>query len=405
MKQTIITLTLLLCATLSFAQELKVKSFTHDQMSLEARVGGGRKDLNGKQCALIKVQVRDDIVDCTGGNVGEIISKGIVKKVFVSPDTKFLKFEFKYNYPLKVTFADYGIKSLAEGGTYTLTLVDAYMLLQPSSQQDNTQTVVPDVQQPQPTLPSQSVVQSESNSNVLPITVNGVSFNMIKVDGGTFTMGATSEQQNPYPDEKPTHQVTLSSYYIGETEVTQALWKAVMGNTVRDQRDKEDTSYFLCGEGDTYPMYYVSWDDCQNFIRKLNELTNRKFRLPTEAEWEFAARGGNKSNLTQYSGSSNIGEVAWYDDNSKSQNHPVKTKKANELGIYDMSGNVDEWCQDWMGNYGSNTQTNPTGPDTGSERVTRGGSWDGWCCRLSIRSGISPGFRYFALGFRLALSE
>ena len=201
MKQSIITLTLLFCATLSFAQELKVKSFTHDQMSLEARVGGGRKDLNGKQCALIKVQVRDDIVDCTGGNVGEIISKGIVKKIFVSPDTRFLKFEFKYNYPLKVTFADYGIKSLAEGGTYTLTLVDAYMLLQQSSQQDNTQTVAPDVQQPQPILPSQSAAQSESNPNVLPITVNGITFNMIKVDDGTFTMGATPEQENPHQFE------------------------------------------------------------------------------------------------------------------------------------------------------------------------------------------------------------
>ena len=226
MKHTFITLTLLLCATLSFAQELKVKSFTHDQMSLEARVGGGRKDLNGKQCALIKVQVRDDIVDCTGGNVGEIISKGIVKKVFVSPDTKFLKFEFKYNYPLKVTFADYGIKSLAEGGTYTLTLVDAYAL----SQQNNTQNVESANQQSQSEQPSEPIVQPEPNPDAIPITVNGVTFNMIKVDGGTFTMGGTSEMGTPYPDEKPTHQVTLSSsYYIGETEVTQALWKAVMG--------------------------------------------------------------------------------------------------------------------------------------------------------------------------------
>ena len=407
MKKTIITLTLLLCATLSFAQELKVKSFTHDQMSLEARVGGGRNDLNGKQCALIKVQVRDDIVDCTGGNVGEIISKGIVKKVFVSPDTKFLKFEFKYNYPLKVTFADYGIKSLAEGGTYTLTLVDAYMLLQPSSQQDNTQTVVPDVQQPQPTLPSQSVVQSESNSNVLPITVNGISFNMIKVDGGTFTMGATSEQQNPAKDEKPAHKVALSPYYIGETEVTQALWKAVMGNTVREQRDKANTSWFLYGEGDNYPMYYVSWDECQEFIRKLNEITNMRFCLPTEAEWEFAARGGNKSNHMQYSGSGNIDDVAWYYGNSGKKAHPVKTKKANELGIYDMSGNVWEWCQDWKDTYGKKAQTNPKGPHRGVRRVLRGGSW---CfgvssCRSSNRDGNSSGVRDGNLGFRLALSE
>ena len=395
MKQIVIILTLLLCSTLSFAQELKVKSFTHDQMSLEARVGGGRKDLNGKQCALIKVQVRDDIVDCTGGNVGEIISKGIVKKIFVSPDTRFLKFEFKYNYPLKVTLADYGIKSLAEGGTYTLTLVDAYMLLQQSSQQDNTQTVVPDVQQPQPILPSQSAAQSESNPNVLPITVNGVSFNMIKVDGGTFTMGATSEQVNPFDDEKPTHQVTLSSYYIGETEVTQVLWTAVMGN---------NPSYF---KGDNLPVEQVSWEDCQTFIGKLNGLTGKRFRLPTEAEWEYAARGGNRSNHTQYSGGSMIDDVAWYYGNSGSKTHSVKTKKPNELGLYDMSGNVWEWCQDWKGSYSSNAQTNPTGPDSGSGRVFRGGSWFNGDrnCRSSNRDYGSPGNRLSRLGLRLALSE
>ena len=395
MKHTFITLTLLLCATLSFAQELKVKSFTHDQMSLEARVGGGRKDLNGKQCALIKVQVRDDIVDCTGGNVGEIISKGIVKKVFVSPDTRFLKFEFKYNYPLKVTFADYGIKSLAEGATYTITLVDAYMLLQQPSQQDNTQTVVPDVQQPQPILPSQSAAQSESNPNVLPITVNGITFNMIKVDGGTFTMGATSEQKNPGKDEKPKHQVTLSSYYIGETEVTQALWTAVMGNNPSEFK------------GDNLPVGNVSWKDCQTFIGKLNDLTGKRFRLPTEAEWEYAARGGNRSNHTQYSGGSMIDDVAWYGGNSGSKTHSVKTKKPNELGLYDMSGNVWEWCQDWYGNYGSNAQTNPTGPGSGSSRVNRGGCWFNYegDCRSSDRFSGSPGSRYFSLGFRLALSE
>ena len=392
MKQSIITLTLLFCATLSFAQELKVKSFTHDQMSLEARVGGGRKDLNGKQCALIKVQVRDDIVDCTGGNVGEIISKGIVKKIFVSPDTRFLKFEFKYNYPLKVTFADYGIKSLAEGATYTITLVDAYMLSQQAMQQDNTHT--------------------ESNSNILSITVNGLTFNMIKVDGGTFTMGATSEQENPKDDEKPTHQVTLSSYYIGETEVTQALWTAVMGN---------NPSNF---KGDNLPVEQVSWEDCQTFIGKLNDLTGKRFRLPTEAEWEYAARGGNKSRHTQYSGSSIIDEVAWYWQNSgdkfltgdwdgdkiKANNcrtRPVKTKKPNELGLYDMSGNVWEWCQDRYGSYGSNAQTNPTGHGSGFRRVIRGGCWDYTerGCRSSNRFGYSRDGSYGNLGLRLALSE
>ena len=395
MKQKLLTLILLLCATFSFAQELKVKSFIHNDMNLEARVGGGRKDLNGKQCALIKVMVRDNIVKCKGGNIGDIVSEGVVKKIFVSPSTKFLELEFQYNFPLKITFADHGINSLAEGGTYTITLVDAYMLSQHSSQQDNIHAVVSDVQT-QSEQPSEPIVQLEPNPDAIPITVNGVTFNMIKVDGGTFTMGGTSEMGTPYPDEKPTHQVTLSSsYYIGETEVTQALWKAVMG---------KNPSKF---NGDNLPVEKVSWKDCQKFIEKLNSLTGKRFRLPTEAEWEFAARGGNKSNLTQYSGGGNIDDVAWYYGISGDKTHPVKTKKANELGIYDMSGNVWEWCQDWWGSYGSSEQTNPKGPDRGSHRVYRGGSWDNGAryCRSSIRGNDSPDNRSSFLGFRLALSE
>ncbi|MCI6473530.1 MAG: SUMF1/EgtB/PvdO family nonheme iron enzyme, partial [Bacteroidales bacterium] len=153
---------------------------------------------------------------------------------------------------------------------------------------------------------------SSASGSVVPITVNGVTFNMIRVDGGTFTMGATSEMTDPWNEEKPTHQVTLSTYYIGETEVTQGLWKAVMG---------KNPSRFT---GDNLPVETVSWDDCQKFIDKLNSLTGKNFRLPTEAEWEFAARGGNKSRHTQYSGSSNIDDVAWYYGNSESKTHSVK---------------------------------------------------------------------------------
>ena len=218
---------------------------------------------------------------------------------------------------------------------------------------------------------------------------------MIKVEGGTFTMGATDEKDNPYSGDKPTHQVMLSTYYIGETEVTQALWKAMMGSNL---------SYFY---GDNLPVENVSWNDCQDFLSKLNVKTGRHFRLPTEAEWEFAARGGNKSNGTRYSGSNNIDEVAWYDGNSVSMTHPVKTKKANELGIYDMAGNVWEWCYDWYDAYSSNAQTNPTGPISGENRVGRGGGWNGGArfCRSACRGYDLPVKSDGYLGFRLVLSE
>lgn len=205
--------------------------------------------------------------------------------------------------------------------------------------------------------------------NIKTITVNGVSLKMIKVDGGTFWMGAQSSSSGScnydfeaYSNEYPVHQVTLSSYVIGQTEVTQALWKAVMGN---------NPSYSI---GDNLPVEQVSWDDCQEFISKLNFLTGKNFRLPTEAEWEYAARGGSKSNGYKYSGSNTIENVAWFLNNGSSKTHIVGTKSANELGIYDMSGNVYEWCSDFIGNYSSSAQTNPAGPTTGENRVLRGGS-------------------------------
>ena len=236
--------------------------------------------------------------------------------------------------------------------------------------------------------------ETDLNGNEV-FTVNGVSFTMIKVEGGTFQMGATLEQgKKASKNEKPAHSVTLSDYYIGETEVTQELWRAVMG---------ENPSRF---KGNKKPVERVSWNDCQEFIKKLNQLTGKNFRLPTEAEWEYAARGGNKSMGYKYSGSDTIGDVAWYtNNNSGSPTGDVKTKQANELGIYDMSGNVWEWCQDWYGSYSSGSQTNPTGPSSGSDRVLRGGSWDGGArtCRVSIRFDINPTYDYGNFGLRLAL--
>ena len=238
----------------------------------------------------------------------------------------------------------------------------------------------------------------------LDFNVNGVTFTMVHVEGGTFMMGATAEQKDAWDHEKPAHSVTLSDYYIGQTEVTQSLWKAVMGETPTSDGYHWDPEF---GLGDNYPAYYISYNDVLSFISKLNNLTGRTFRMPTEAEWEYAARGGNKSKGYLYSGGNTLDNVGWYDDNSDKTTHPVAQKAANELGLYDMSGNVCEWCSDWDGTYSSSSQTNPKGPSTGSGRVVRGGSWGIYAalCRVAHRGSYSPSGRGSGGGVRLALSS
>ena len=227
------------------------------------------------------------------------------------------------------------------------------------------------------------------------VTVGDVSFKMIRVEGGTFMMGATPEQgSDAHEYEKPAHQVTLDTFFIGETVVTQELWQAVMGN---------NPSSFI---GPLLPVECISWENCQDFIRKLNSLTGMKFRLPTEAEWEYAARGGRASSGFIYAGSNVIKDIAHYFRFfGKQSTIDVATKQPNELGLYDMSGNVWEWCQDWYGPYSSDSQTNPTGPSSGSVRVCRGGGWNKSArfCRVSYRYHYSPSDYYYFLGLRLAL--
>ena len=227
-------------------------------------------------------------------------------------------------------------------------------------------------------------------------TADSLNIEMVFVQGGTFAMGCTPEQDNDCNDvEKPIHDVTISDFYIGKYEITQAQWVAVMDS---------NPSYF---KGNNLPVETVSWNDVQDFIHKLNAKTGKQYRLPTEAEWEFAARGGTKSDSCKYSGSNIAGHVAWYDNNSDNKTHPVGEKAPNELGIYDMSGNVLEWCNDWKGSYGSNAQTNPKGSSYSIYRINRGGSFANYArlTRVSWRNSDDPDCRYNSLGFRLACSS
>ena len=452
-----------------FAQELTVKSMTASSMDLSASQYE-RKDLAGQACGLVKVQLADEGAKFEGNVFGKVEYKTGEYWVYMTQGAYMLRIKHPKYVPLDVNFRDYGISGIEGKATYTLTLllgekmqkliidytpkdaivlVDSkpyqrdghleltlpvgshdYMIVKegyttidgvtklyeenprtiieslkpeknheivqsPIKHQDNQTPLANKQEEPvsQPVLQTGSFVVNRSNKETF--TVNGISFNMIRVEGGTFQMGATSEQgSDAAKDEEPTHQVTLSSYYIGETEVTQELWEAVMGS---------NPSYY---KGAKHPVEQVTWNDCQDFIRKLNAKTGRQFRLPTEAEWEYAARGGKKSQGYKYSGSNTIDDVAWnIETTNDNGTHDVKTKQANELGLYDMSGNVYEWCQDWYGDYSSSSQSDPKGPSSGSDRVYRGGGWYDYAggCRVSSRSFNSPGFANFSLGLRLAL--
>ena len=446
----------------ALAQELTVKSFKLAGSDLTAMTQP-RKDLNDRNCALVKVLFVGDILNIEGNVVMPLVKRNNETWVYMPQNTRQMKVITKNYLPLMVTFADYDVERLESNRTYVLTLLSNSS--QPSQQSqtltirytptnatvlvDNkmvkgtngvAQTTLPvgqhsyivfcdgyeseegmvklkasapsnlqitltkeamAIQQSpvsQPVVAQQPAAQpTVANSDHISIPVkDGISIDMVRVEAGTFTMGATAEMKYPWDDEKPAHQVTLANdYYMGKYEVTQALWQAVMGN---------NPSNF---KGDNLPVEMVTWDECQEFISQLNRITGKTFRLPTEAEWEYAARGGNKSRDYQYSGSNHLSDVAWCKDNGGSKTHAVGTKQPNELGIYDMSGNVLEWCQDWYGEYNSSSQVNPTGANIGLGRVGRGGSWSSLAgyCRSSCRFYFTLDSRGRDLGLRLVLSE
>ena len=463
MRNILLSFILLFAAISSaFAQELTVKSFKLAGSDLTAQTQP-RKDLNDRNCALIKVGIGLQGVQFEGGIMGNVENKTGEYWVYMPQGNRQLKVKHANYAPVMVTFADYGVEKLESNRTYELiitasggtqvaqkqrltiryspssatVLVDNKMVkgtngvarttlpvgqhsfvvacdgyeseegtvkLKASAPSNIQITLTKEAMATQQSIVSQPIVAQQpvvqapivhSDNITIPVK-DGISIDMVRVEAGTFTMGATAEMKDPWKEEKPTHQVTLTNdYYIGKYEVTQALWKAVMG---------KNPSFF---KGDNLPVEQVSWDDCQEFISKLNRITGKMFRLPTEAEWEYAARGGNNSRGYQYSGSNNVLDVAWVRDNSEKVTHAVGTKQPNELGIYDMSGNVWEWCQDWFGEYNNFSQVNPTGANSGSERVHRGGGriLHAWFCHSSCRFSYTPGTCDSDLGLRLVLSE
>ena len=434
------------------AQKLTVESMTAAPIDLSASLYE-RKDLNNKPCALVKVQLAITGAQFEGNVMPPVEYKTNEYWVYMPEGSYLLNVKHPSFVTLSVNFRDYSITGVQGKRVYMLTLLmpqgvqeiqkqkliinytpataivlidskpykgsghveavlpvgshnyiiaaegydsaEGSVKLSTSSPRTVTENLVAATQTPQqvssvhPTATEVQPVQPTATNAIETITVNGVSLKMVRVAGGTFQMGSNDGLSK----EKPVHSVTVSDFSIGETEVTQELWLAVMGS---------NPSQFT---GDLQlPVDSVNWNDCQAFIQKLNSLTGRKFRLPTEAEWEYAARGGSKSRGYKYSGSNKCDKVAWFETNSRKKTHAVGMKSPNELGLYDMSGNVFEWCQDRYGSYNDKAQTNPVGPSSGSERVYRGGCWYSvdLVCLVSTRFGGDTFGRYDTCGLRLA---
>lgn len=443
MKRLIAFILQTFCVIVMQAQNLAVQSFRMDETDLTANTAGTTViDQNGNKCALIKVETTLKGFTFDAGTLGVVKTENHVGEVWVyvpegvkrlsifhedympirdydlgmmlrrartyvlrlsasqqqvaeeTPTSQFVIFQVS---PANATIELNGETLPVHNGSATKMMPFGsydYRVQAPDYMPQAGKVVVDDPQQPHVVS---ALLKREGEDRL--VTVGSVTFTMIPVKGGTFQMGATKEQTGEArKDEKPVHTVTLDNFQIGETEVSQALWREVMGSN--------PSTY----KGNDLPVTNITWEDCQEFIKKLNERTGKQFRLPTEAEWEFAARGGTASKGYMFSGSDEVRSVAWHNRDSNRDRHngpyAIKSKDPNELGIYDMSGNVNEWCQDWFGDYTADPQTNPQGPATGKEHVYRGGSWwyYGMSCRVSRRNSGVKDVRG-VIGLRLAMSK
>ena len=443
MKRLIAFILQTFCVIVMQAQNLAVQSFRMDETDLTANTAGTTViDQNGNKCALIKVETTLKGFTFDAGTLGVVKTENHVGEVWVYVPEGVKRLSIFHEDYMPIRDYDLGMM-LRRARTYVLRLSASqqqaaeeaptsqfvifqvspanatielngeilpvhngsatkmmpfgsydYRVQAPDYMPQAGKVVVDDPQQPHVVS---ALLRREGEDRL--VTVGSVTFTMIPVKGGTFQMGATKEQTGEArKDEKPVHTVTLDNFQIGETEVSQALWREVMGSN--------PSTY----KGNDLPVTNITWEDCQEFIKKLNERTGKLFRLPTEAEWEFAARGGTASKGYMFSGSDEVRSVAWHNRDSNRDRHngpyAIKSKDPNELGIYDMSGNVNEWCQDWFGDYTADPQTNPQGPATGKEHVYRGGSWwyYGMSCRVSRRNSGVKDVRG-VIGLRLAMSK
>ena len=469
MRKILLSIVLFFVAISSaIAQKLTVESFKLAGSDLTAQTQP-RKDLNDCNCALIKVGVALDGVKFDGSIMGEPVQKLGEYWVYMPKGVSMLQVLHRNYTPLMVNFYDYGIGKVESGETYVLTLKNPNTITERQTQKlrikysPTTASVLVDNKfvkgtngvaeatltvgqhsyivacdgyeseegsvklkasapstiqiallkestanndivvnnntqndEQQPIIMSEAEYENQTADNNIENLLEKLNNDMVYIETVEYTMGATKEQKGEAnSDEKPAHEVVLDCFYLCKYEVTQELWEAVMGN---------NPSYF---KGKKLPVENVSWYDCQDFIMKLNTLTGKKYRLPTEAEWEYAARGGVNSMHNKYSGDNVCEYVSWCFQNSKDKTEAVGMLKSNELGIYDMSGNVWEWCQDWYGPYNKKTAYNPIGPTNAFNRVFRGGGYDNPATysRCSYRCSTAPQNKFKNLGLRLAHSK